>query len=315
MPKISVLEKTAIFFSVASVAVVFGIAIAGVTLVQRTFYKASQKIPQRVACTEEAKQCPDGSYVGRTAPNCEFAACPVFADVESGSFADISRACSIDSDCVVADSTATYGTCCPTGCGGQGNYGETKWEAVNSDALLKYILGKRPGRCDMTNCPLPMCPPSPEAVYRARCIENTCKMLLNGEHFVGFQILAGSGNGREENTRQVVAKTQAEAITMWSEMLYADSQQEPIQLGQLDFSKEMVVGVSMGMKATGGYKIEVASIIDLPSKLVVNSMNSYPGVGCPVTEAITRPFQIVSLPRTNKPVEFHFQELHAEACR
>src|SRR5262245_52347908 len=27
------------------------------------------------ACTEEAKQCPDGSYVSRTGPNCEFAAC------------------------------------------------------------------------------------------------------------------------------------------------------------------------------------------------------------------------------------------------
>ncbi|MDE2399938.1 MAG: hypothetical protein KGL67_02950 [Patescibacteria group bacterium] len=30
-----------------------------------------------VACTQEAKQCPDGSYVGRTGPNCQFAQCPV----------------------------------------------------------------------------------------------------------------------------------------------------------------------------------------------------------------------------------------------
>jgi len=29
-----------------------------------------------VACTQEAKLCPDGSYVGRTGPNCEFALCP-----------------------------------------------------------------------------------------------------------------------------------------------------------------------------------------------------------------------------------------------
>lgn len=28
------------------------------------------------ACTEEAKICPDGSSVGRTGPDCEFAACP-----------------------------------------------------------------------------------------------------------------------------------------------------------------------------------------------------------------------------------------------
>src|SRR5260221_10135993 len=29
-----------------------------------------------VACTQEAKICPDGTSVGRTGPNCEFAACP-----------------------------------------------------------------------------------------------------------------------------------------------------------------------------------------------------------------------------------------------
>lgn len=29
-----------------------------------------------VACTMEAKACPDGSYVGRQGPNCEFAPCP-----------------------------------------------------------------------------------------------------------------------------------------------------------------------------------------------------------------------------------------------
>ena len=30
-----------------------------------------------VACTQEAKLCPDGSAVGRTGPNCEFAECPI----------------------------------------------------------------------------------------------------------------------------------------------------------------------------------------------------------------------------------------------
>lgn len=32
-------------------------------------------VPSPVACTADAKQCPDGSYVGRTGPNCEFV-CP-----------------------------------------------------------------------------------------------------------------------------------------------------------------------------------------------------------------------------------------------
>lgn len=35
-----------------------------------------------VACTMEARQCPDGSYVGRTGPNCEFAPCPGGVDIK-----------------------------------------------------------------------------------------------------------------------------------------------------------------------------------------------------------------------------------------
>lgn len=32
--------------------------------------------PGGVVCTKDAKLCPDGSYVGRTGPSCEFAPCP-----------------------------------------------------------------------------------------------------------------------------------------------------------------------------------------------------------------------------------------------
>ncbi|MFA6995067.1 MAG: TspO/MBR family protein [Patescibacteria group bacterium] len=33
-------------------------------------------VPEAVACTQEAKICPDGSVVGRSGSNCEFTACP-----------------------------------------------------------------------------------------------------------------------------------------------------------------------------------------------------------------------------------------------
>ena len=42
-----------------------------------------------VACTADAKLCPDGTYVSRVAPDCNFAPCP------------ISKVCEIDSDCMV----------------------------------------------------------------------------------------------------------------------------------------------------------------------------------------------------------------------
>ncbi len=36
-----------------------------------------------VACTMDAKVCPDGSYVGRTGPSCEFEACPMSSGGEN----------------------------------------------------------------------------------------------------------------------------------------------------------------------------------------------------------------------------------------
>jgi hypothetical protein len=37
---------------------------------------ADSNTGSKVACTAEAKLCPDGSAVGRSGPNCEFAPCP-----------------------------------------------------------------------------------------------------------------------------------------------------------------------------------------------------------------------------------------------
>src|ERR1043165_8258427 len=67
----------------------------------------STKNTNLVACTDEAKLCPDGSYVGRTGPNCEFAVCPnvngntnltVIANTNSST----TVACSTDADCAPA---------------------------------------------------------------------------------------------------------------------------------------------------------------------------------------------------------------------
>jgi hypothetical protein len=35
-----------------------------------------QDVEEGVFCTADAKLCPDGSYVGRIAPDCRFAPCP-----------------------------------------------------------------------------------------------------------------------------------------------------------------------------------------------------------------------------------------------
>src|SRR3989344_7622585 len=53
----------------------YAITLAGVT--ENTSTIIVTKVDEQVACTMEAKLCSDGSYVGRTGPNCEFAKCPL----------------------------------------------------------------------------------------------------------------------------------------------------------------------------------------------------------------------------------------------
>jgi hypothetical protein len=49
-------------------------------------YDASEeKEEEQIFCTLDAKLCPDGSYVGRVPPNCEFAPCPPPAGGPEGS--------------------------------------------------------------------------------------------------------------------------------------------------------------------------------------------------------------------------------------
>lgn len=48
------------------------------------------------ACTQDAKQCPDGTYVSRVAPSCDFAPCPSSDSCQNLSVADLNKDCTVD---------------------------------------------------------------------------------------------------------------------------------------------------------------------------------------------------------------------------
>ncbi len=75
-------------------------------------YLSLRHAPPLSACTMEAKQCPDGTYVGRVGPNCEFAPCPKPTSETK---------CKSDSDCpsdnYVCEATEGRGFVYPNGSG------------------------------------------------------------------------------------------------------------------------------------------------------------------------------------------------------
>ena len=84
------------------------VSIAGIAL---AWALLKNEVPSPKACTEEAKLCPDGSSVGRTGENCEFAKCP-------GVITKPVTECTKDSDCssskYLCQETQGRGTACPS---------------------------------------------------------------------------------------------------------------------------------------------------------------------------------------------------------
>lgn len=64
------MNKT-LFLSILIIIVVIG----GLIFIPQLINIGNQH-EEPIACTMDAKMCPDGSYVGRTGPHCEFAVCP-----------------------------------------------------------------------------------------------------------------------------------------------------------------------------------------------------------------------------------------------
>jgi hypothetical protein len=65
------MKKTSRLFILILLAVTLSLTVLAVQSLANTSLVVDGQI-----CTQEAKLCPDGSYVSRTGPNCEFAACP-----------------------------------------------------------------------------------------------------------------------------------------------------------------------------------------------------------------------------------------------
>jgi len=73
------------------------IIVGVLALVGGAYYFWMKNSQKPVACTEEARICPDGSAVGCIGPNCEFAQCP---DMKKDETVD----CKSDLDCFIEES-------------------------------------------------------------------------------------------------------------------------------------------------------------------------------------------------------------------
>lgn len=112
-------------------------------------------------------------------------------------------------------------------------------------------------------------------------------------------LTATSFSGIDESARVVVRD--APEWTRYRERLGGDP---AASLPAVDFSREMVIVVAMGRRPTGGFGIEVDSVVARDGSMVVAVTQTAPGSTCMTTQAFTAPAAAVRVPRFEGPVRF-----------
>jgi hypothetical protein len=72
----------------------------------------------------------------------------------------------------------------------------------------------------------------------------------------------------------------------------------------VDFTKEIVVAVGLGMRPTGGYSVTVLKAVQQGTGALVTWEETKPGPKCVVTQALTYPFVIAAITRVEGTVSF-----------
>ncbi|MBE99773.1 protease complex subunit PrcB family protein [Flavobacterium coralii] len=112
-----------------------------------------------------------------------------------------------------------------------------------------------------------------------------------GQNFV---ILHESGYGGRETESHEVIRSQQDLDALFKELNHNSM--------TVDFSKYNVVAVFMGQKRSGGYSITVEKVVVDGNTAQVLVKNTLPEQGAMVTMALTAPYCMAAIPKTDKVI-------------
>jgi len=75
----------------------------------------------------------------------------------------------------------------------------------------------------------------------------------------------------------------------------------------VDFNIDQLLALFLGERNTGGYSINIESVVELDTQVTINVLEQVPGAGCVVTTALTQPYQFIIMSKIDKPVIFQIQ--------
>lgn len=117
---------------------------------------------------------------------------------------------------------------------------------------------------------------------------------------VSFSVIAtGSQADMIEQRKNYRVKNAEELAALWVMVHGTDGPNLP----QIDFETEEVLAVFEGTRPTGGYAVAVASVVDGDTVRAVELHHTIPDESCMVSQALTSPYALVRLPKTEAKIE------------
>lgn len=92
---------------------------------------------------------------------------------------------------------------------------------------------------------------------------------------------------------QIVVRNQDEWNAIWKR--HSSIDKNPRSAPSIDFNREMVVGIFLGEKNTGGYEVEILRGEEQNSSLYFYYREKSPPAGAIVTQVVTQPFHLVKV--------------------
>jgi len=128
-----------------------------------------------------------------------------------------------------------------------------------------------------------------------------CATATGADPLTLRSLAKGGFSGIKEEKEEVI-KDGAAWEKLWTE--HGKTTRNATPAPAVDFSKEMVIVVTMGTKRTGGYAIEIVGAEPAGKKLRVSVRRTAPAPGMMTIQALTSPFHFVAVPKKDLEVEF-----------
>jgi len=122
--------------------------------------------------------------------------------------------------------------------------------------------------------------------------------MLQGTPALPVRLVEKSAQSFVDTAKQVTARTPAEWAAVWKQ--HAPARPLP----EIDFGREMVVGVFLGSRNSAGYAVEIVSVEAQPGAVVVRYHETAPARAAITAQIITSPYHLAAVPKTEGAVRF-----------